>query len=60
MKNISEYINEKYNPLLNKTHNKIVDNILYVLSNALNKKEMSKEDVLDMLDDLTQTIKNEY
>lgn len=60
MKNISEYIYEKYNPLLNKTHNKIMDKILTVLSNALNKKEMSKEDVLDMLDDLTQTIKNEY
>lgn len=60
MKSISEYINEKYSPLFNKTHNNIMDKILTVLSDALNKKEMSKEDVLDMLDDLTQTIKKEY
>lgn len=60
MKNISDYITEKYNPLFNKTHNKIVDKILTVLSKALKNKEMSKEDVLDMLDDLTQTIKKEY
>lgn len=60
MKNISEFINEKYSPAFNRSHGKLVHMILEAIINAIKKKEISKDDALEMLDDARKTIEVEY
>lgn len=60
MKNISKFINEKYSPAFNRAHGKLIHTILEAVINAMKKKEISKEDALEMLDDARKTIEVEY
>lgn len=60
MKHISEFINEKYSPVFNRVHGKLVNTVLKAIINAIKKKEISKEDALEMLDDARKTIEAEY
>lgn len=57
---LSDYIQEKYNPLYNKGHQKSVEKILSIIDKDIKSNIMSKEDVLDMLQDLTLTIQKQY
>lgn len=60
MKKISEFINERYSPAFNRTHGKLVHTIMEMVVNAIKKKEISKDDALEMLDDARKTIESEY
>lgn len=60
MKGISEFINEKYSPAFNRTHRNLIHTILNAVIDAMKKKEISKDDALEMLDDARKTIEVEY
>lgn len=60
MKNISNFITEKYSPVFNRVHGKLVNTVLKAIINAIKKNEISKEDALEMLEDARKTIEVEY
>ena len=60
MKLMSEFIQEKYSPLFDRNHNKLVSSILKSIEKAIKKNEISKEDALEMLNDVIETLRTEY
>lgn len=60
MKNLADIINEKYSPVFNREHGKLIDTVLKAIIDAIKKKKISKDDALEMLDDARKTIEAEY
>ena len=60
MLNLQEYIQEQYSPAFNKAHGKLVSSCINLINKSVKAKEISEEDVIDMLEDLLNTYKKEY
>lgn len=53
---LKDFIQEKYSPLFNKTHKQNVTQLLNVVDNYI-KNGMSSDEVIEMLQDIINTIK---
>lgn len=58
MKNITNFIEEAYKPTLNRDHGKVVDDIYKTIVKAIASNVMTKEDVIEMLNDLIDYCNN--
>lgn len=56
---LNNSLNEEYNPLFNKNHNKAAADMLKQVSKLM-KNGMSKEDVVALLDDIKVTVEKNY
>ena len=59
MKTIQDFIQEKYNPALNKKQGSLVDSITSIIDSVISSKQMSNEDIISMLEDILETYKKE-
>lgn len=60
MLNLQEFIQEQYSPTFNKAHGKLVNSCMNLIYKSIKAKEISEEEVIDMLEDLLITFKKEY
>jgi hypothetical protein len=60
MLNLQEYIQEQYSPAFNKAHGNLVKSCMKLIDKSIKAKEISEDDVIDMLEDLLVTYKKEY
>ena len=60
MKNITNFIEEAYNPMADRDQRKVVDKMYKDIAKVIKSKTMKKEDVIAMLEDLLNTYKKEY
>lgn len=60
MKTIQDFIQEKYNPALNKKQSSLVDSITSIIDSVISSKQMSNEDIISMLEDILETYKKEF
>ena len=56
---LNDSLNEEYNPLFNKNHNKAAADMLKQVSKLM-KNGISKEDVVALLDDIKVTVEKNY
>lgn len=60
MKNIKNFIEEAYKPALNRDQGKVVDVIYKAIAKAIKSNVMTKEDAIEMLNDLIATVEADF
>ena len=60
MKNITNFIEEAYNPMADRDQRKVVDKMYKDIAKVIKSKTMKKEDVIAMLNDLIATVEAEF
>ena len=60
MKNIKNFIEEAYKPALNRDQGKVVDTTYKAIAKAIKSNVMTKEDAIEMLNDLIATVEADF
>lgn len=60
MKNIKNFIEEAYKPAFNRDQSKVVDTTYKAIAKAIKSNVMTKEDAIEMLNDLIATVEADF
>lgn len=60
MQNLFDFLEESYNPVSNSTQRSVMEKVYKECATAIKKGKMTGEEVLEMLGDVTETIKADF